>query len=357
MNKLEELLAHCDEEYRADILSAIEAHFAEGLAQGRSEEEIVAELGDPREIAGAAGESDGREGHGPGPEGDGFFNGSFSGTVTSFVNQTVNSFVKGILGTVQRGVDAASGVNWTRFVNRERSYTPVQNGEAVTAVVISGTSVDVTVEPGSEEEILFDYDPADGPEAMLTVEGSVLAISSAEEWRGLSGSLWLRLPARVRALTLDLTSGDTRVHGLALDALSFRTTSGDVDLRQIETGEMNFTAASGDLDASGLRRRDLSIRAASGDVSFEGCAEYGNINTASGDVEVVIRENTESIRVNTASGDVDLRVPESAGVLFRTVSGEVSTSRPRTRGPGGTCIGRDVPIRAEVTTVSGDLSV
>ena len=345
MNRLVELLAHCDEEYKADLLSAIEEHFAEGLAQGRSEEEIVAELGDPREIAGTAGESQRQD---PEPEKD-YAPDDFS--------QTVNGFVNRILETVQRSIHAAGGINWARFTSRERSYAPVRNGETVTAVVISGTSADVTVEPGTGEEILFDYDPANGPEAMLTVEGNVLAISSAEEWRGLSGSLWLRLPPRVRALTVDLTSGDVRVHGLALDELSFRTTSGDVDLRQIETGELEISAASGDLDAMGIRCRTLSVRAASGDVSFEGCAEYGKVTTASGDVELELRECPESIRVTTASGDAELRIPESAGVLFRTVSGEVSTSRSRTRGPGGTCIGRDVPIRVEVTTVSGDLSV
>ena len=174
---------------------------------------------------------------------------------------------------------------------------------------------------------------------------------------GLSGSLWLRLPSRVRLLTLDLTSGDARVEGLSLDSLTSRTTSGDVDIRNVEAGEVDISAASGDLDAMDILCRSVSVRAASGDVSLEGRAVYGKINTASGDVELRLRESPESVRVTTASGDVELRVPESAGTLFRTVSGETCTSRPHSHGPGGEYIGRDAPIRVEGTTVSGDLSV
>lgn len=357
MNQLAALLDHCDEEYKADILSAIEEHFSEGLAQGRSEEEIVAELGDPREIAGSSGESDWKAEPGPGPEGDGFSDGSFSQSVTGFVNHAVNGFVSRILETVQRSVSAVSEMSREQRVRREAALAPVQNGETVTSVIISGSSADVTVGPASGEEILFDYDPYDGPEAMLNIQGNVLAISSAEQWRGLSGNLQLLLPSRVRILTVNLSSGDTRGTGLTLESLSFHTASGDVILRDVVAEELNSVTASGDLEGQEIRCRRFSARAASGDISLEGGAEYGKVNTASGDVELELRASPENIRVSTVSGDVELRVPENTGVLFRTASGEACTSRPRSHGPGGVYIGRDAPVRVEVTTVSGDLDV
>ncbi len=60
MNRLVELLAHCDEEYRVDILSAIEEHFAEGLAQGGAKKRSSPSWGIPGRSPGPPGNSNRR---------------------------------------------------------------------------------------------------------------------------------------------------------------------------------------------------------------------------------------------------------------------------------------------------------
>ena len=52
MSKLENALAPLKAEERRDILADFEEHFANGLASGKTEEEVARELGDPLALAG-----------------------------------------------------------------------------------------------------------------------------------------------------------------------------------------------------------------------------------------------------------------------------------------------------------------
>ena len=48
LDRLNSLLREFDREYHQEIQDAVNAHFEEGLREGRSEEEIAAELGNPK---------------------------------------------------------------------------------------------------------------------------------------------------------------------------------------------------------------------------------------------------------------------------------------------------------------------
>ena len=51
INKLSSYLAGVPVEERQDVINDFEDHFKEGIAEGRTEEEIAESLGDPKALA------------------------------------------------------------------------------------------------------------------------------------------------------------------------------------------------------------------------------------------------------------------------------------------------------------------
>ena len=51
LDRLASLLREFDREYQQEIFEAVNAHFEEGLREGRTEEEIASDLGDPAAFA------------------------------------------------------------------------------------------------------------------------------------------------------------------------------------------------------------------------------------------------------------------------------------------------------------------
>lgn len=158
----------------------------------------------------------------------------------------------------------------------------------------------------------------------------------------------------VRRVEVSTASGDVTLR-LAdpAEAVQARTMSGDVRFYG-ETGEMSLTTMSGDVYAEGAASR-LTLRSTSGDVDFTGLLAEADLRTTSGDVTLKLQggENPRiRIRGTSTSGDVSLHLPAASREIdlsLRTVSGDKTL--------GDVQIVPGAPIRAELTTVSGDVEV
>lgn len=155
---------------------------------------------------------------------------------------------------------------------------------------------------------------------------------------------------RVHSASGDVEANDVRVNGPA----KLETASGDIELRNLDCGELTLVTASGDIEVDRGRATDASIRAASGDVRLDEveCDPELTVETASGDIELK-RCIARQTRLKSVSGDVELGLeplPCGYDIATNTVSGEC---RFDDACAGGGSDGEKPVIR--IQTVSGDI--
>ena len=155
-------------------------------------------------------------------------------------------------------------------------------------------------------------------------------------------------------LMLHAASGDIAIRDLALSGrLRLQTASGDIELRDVESDEASITTASGDIELDRGRTGVTEVRTASGDVRLveaEADPEL-QVESASGDIGLV-RCIARHARVKSVSGDVDLRLeplPCGYDLLANSVSGSIHFGDGLTDGNG------DPQPKLVVSTVSGDI--
>ena len=133
-------------------------------------------------------------------------------------------------------------------------------------------------------------------------------------------------------LTVSTVSGDTEVHGSALD------------------GEIS--SMSGDVTADGVFET-LEIKSTSGEAVFTGSVLELTISSISGDAEVTVENKTlRRINAKSTSGDVEINLPEGLTGIHAecsTVSGDCLS---RVSDAGSAAV---VQIRAK--SISGDVTV
>jgi DUF4097 and DUF4098 domain-containing protein YvlB len=151
------------------------------------------------------------------------------------------------------------------------------------------------------------------------------------------GTLTITVPDRIRLLSgtpLDLTVRLPRGSSCELKAAS-------ADIRcSGELGSLQARTASGDMAAE-LATGPVGVSTASGDVRLAAATDSVQVNTASGDTD--IGHAGGDVTVTSASGDLIIGQADGS-VNIRSASGDVRIERITTG-------------HAEVTTVSGDISV
>jgi len=157
---------------------------------------------------------------------------------------------------------------------------------------------------------------------------------------------------------LESTSGDIEI-GTALGPVLASTTSGDLNADAL--GRARLNTASGDVQVS-RARGPLSVTTSSGDVTVRLAEDSLTVATASGDVDVESRGGATWVRstsgtltvhatgraeVETASGDVELVLdPPVTTADVSTVTGDVSLR-----------LGGRVGGRLDLETTNGTLDV
>ncbi|MDE5589771.1 MAG: DUF4097 family beta strand repeat-containing protein, partial [Acetatifactor sp.] len=346
MEALQKKLECFNRELQQEIVEDYEQHFAEGIAAGKTEEEIVAELGSIEDMIQELSEEDLRQ----------------SGTET-------------------RGQKEDSEEN---VCAEEDSQSNIYSGE-YKAVVIDGAVGDVNIEQsdngqiyieyqnnGSKEYRFYQYEEdgvfyagirrdkgASAKEAKRAVKimlfGKTLNVdldnpldfgkTFAGVWNSSGGiTLNVRIPAEMPRLEVKTVSGDINVRNVTPEQLNINSTSGDIEIRHVTVDRLRLNATSGDItanricssdadvcvtsgdvelndadvgtfhlqtasgDFSGnyMRGNRMTVGTGSGDVEFDGCFERYSIRTGSGDVDLRAEAGAKEIRVVRGSGDGEL---------------------------------------------------
>lgn len=338
LKQVEEALKNTDAATRDEILDDFNQHFAAGMRQGKSEDEIIASLGDVSQFDDLAGLP----------------------KVNPQEDKVENSQKK-VTGKGQRGV------------------------------IIDARHADVTVRPSAD----------DTHHVRLIKDGNFVEnsyqlerIETADELRIkiVSPKAFFRIDERDLALEIELSdacktlrvetaSGDVDLGELNLDEIRVRTASGDMEIETLRStrvilnsasgdysiddlkGDLSIETASGDMEIDGHQGEALSITSVSGDLRYAGTARSVKITSVSGDGELEL-SNIENVKIDTVSGDFEIQLPRDiSGVKlnFSAMSGELDfdlmDKKGRYEGHGGSTLIGDGKINLSLNSVSGDFSV
>ncbi|MCM1191784.1 MAG: DUF4097 family beta strand repeat-containing protein [Butyrivibrio sp.] len=410
MEALQKKLECFNRELQQEIVEDYEQHFAEGIAAGKTEEELVAELGSIEDMIQELPEED-----------------LSRDDITVRVPGGPEVRISGGTGAGQpetaRGKEDRKDDACPEETCLRKTYPGEYKG-----IIIDGAVADVKVEHSDDGQIHVEYQNKGGKgyrfyqheedgvfytgvrqdkeasarEAKRAVKimlfgktlnvdmdncfsfGKSFSWSSSDEI-----SLNIRIPAGVPRLEIKTLSGDVRVSDVNPEQLSLNSTSGDIEIRhvttdrlklnttsgdvtgdQIYSGDMDMHTASGDVELNGgemgmlrlqtasgdfsgerMRGNSIAVVTGSGDADFNGCFERYNVRTGSGDVDLRAEPGAAEIRVGTGSGDVDLDLTalESTEITVSTGSGDAAIY-----GSGGV---RHQVTMGTTTVGSGDCKV
>jgi len=357
MEKLQERLESFGKELQEEILEDYSQHFAEGEKQGKSDEEIIQELGN----------------------------------IEDMVQEMIQDLPE---------ADATS-IQWEQEPEKVFTYS-----EMFKEVVLKGGVADVIVEQSEDDKLHVEYnnnknlssqmkyefcqrqengvyyaevkrredvedsDEDKGELIKLKLFGrTLISYGNASNFGGEnhnhSITLNVKLPKGMPKLNITVASGNIRTSGLTLEEFKAASASGDVNISGAELGSASIQTASGDVSVDGGKFQSGKFSTASGNVNVNNSQiEFGKFSTASGNINVKesiygtvkhttasgniqIKANAESCECGTASGNIKVKATNKLKqASLTTASGNIQFSMEDATG-----------VEATVKTISGNAKV
>lgn len=353
MELLKKNLEQFSKELQEEILEDYRQHFAEGENQGKTDEEIIRELGNIDEMIQGLSEVDG--------------------------------------GNTYEAEKAQP-------VEKEKSYQ--YSGEYKT-IELECDAADMKLE-ASEDGRIYVYYELDGSESYCRQfnfyrreEGDVLyaglkggdgkskhffGIDVNINWNGNktytsrfgnlgkgggSAVLKVRIPAKMPCLVFTSGGGRIYANGLDVSVVKGRTGSGDLSVNSLSAGSLEVHAGSGDMEFRNISAAAAELSTGSGDMTVERLdAEALKMSTGSGDLEVS-HIKVDAMEAATGSGDMELQEVTASACRFTTGSGDVQAQEVQAQVLGASTASGDVYLRnirtgienCQCQTASGDMEL
>ena len=296
MKMLEIQLGKFSQSTRQEILEDYENHFAEAISQGKSEEEIINELGDIQDMIDEIPDED-----------------------LSQENTPENSTYDGAEASSAAGEDSSGRRAISDCTDTYRK------------IMADCKAADVLVRTSADDKLYVQYEnynnsaktdnnanfyqyEKDGVFYVGMKKNETAARNVTIGFLGFhmdipnvrtyeSGKVIIDIPAGFKELEIVTGSGDAELSDVTGETLSVRTASGDIDMSRVKYQNINVSATSGDIELKDIAAEIFEIGATSGDAELENIsAKILKLSTSSGDVEArnIVAEQTE---VRTSSGD------------------------------------------------------
>lgn len=299
LRRLDRALAELPTGERQDIVRDYEEHFLEAGASGKREQDTVAALGDPSEIA--------------------------AQLIAQARNHDVDDSEEGwskLLGRVWKKVRG----DWLDAEPYLLERTIGERG--VRRIRIQGVTEDVYITPGS------------GPDINIRLEGTIslehsraLALETSIRGEELyievrrtksEGSIWqsvsfirslklsLAVPPSLSAdYQIQLTTGDIQLSELTSHSIRVKTTTGDVEIRHCQgSADLQIETTTGDTEILGSYG-STKIAATTGDVEVRGDSQELRIDLTTGDIHAQLQNLPRYTKLDTTTGDIKVQVVES----------------------------------------------
>lgn len=343
MERLREQLEKFGQELQQEILNDYGEHFAEGKAAGKTDEEIIKELGNiedmirelrtveaeavrEEEDRGAAGDAAGPAQ----PDGEGGAEQSGDTGRESCRAVVLKSGVADIVLT--QSEDERIHVDYHNDGSAEEQLKYEFYQHERDGVFYAGVRKNKNYNDGKQKSFSF------GP-TTITFRNT-FNIGARNE----NIELIARVPKTLTEVKLETSSGNIVIDRLALQKIKGTTASGDLKLSKAVLEKLEVITASGDisLEESTAERQELTT--ASGDIRIAGSKSCSaKLATASGDI-FCRNMISEKIDAATASGDIDLGA-DAGEYHLTTVSGDVILHTD------------SAPAKIDASAVSGDMTL
>ncbi len=379
MDKLSKALESFGSEIKDEIVSDYEEHFQDGLAGGKSEEQIISELGSVEDLVEELkGLSDGSADNVDEEAQREKFEQQAKKTFDD-ISKAFASFVGSMAAGITKGAgkigeelsggagDFAKSMSNAADVvaNKSKQFAkdiaesyrnargPVETEEQeyegeelitsvafsdITEVIAETDCADIVVEPSADGSVHFDcdYDATPGQKLGYKIDyhcedGKAYAIIKKKSatsgfFKKLLGpeTLYVKIPDRLERINLSSLSGDVDVSNVTVKRADLKTMSGDVVINAVNNKDVYASTMSGDVNAVNLSAVIAELKTISGDVEFSGDSENLSVSSTSGDLNVKA-ERTKVVRAVSVSGDINLELEGIDGYNAKvdTKSGDI----------------------------------
>ena len=413
MYNLFEALRPFDEDVRNEIISDYEEHFADGLACGKTEEQIVEELGSIDELIAELKDLKGKNKKGFDfdsmdiskaadnlVKGIAGLVGSFAGTVTkgaekmgeSFsggVDEFADSFAKGVTNAAEKvynkGSEFAKDISesYRATVNSDSDTTDATTDEAngssedASEIVIEGDCANIYVTASRDNVARINYANHGTANQQLAYafecyqKGNVLYGTAKRKSFGITNffktltsprsDLTVEVTSDFKAVTFKTASGEIKVTGVSAGKAVVGGVSGGIDINSCGFETLKINNISGHVTVDGVNSDEIVAETISGGINVAAATSFLRTVTTSGRINILTR-NADKIDAATVSGSIDMKLDGCSGISANvsSVSGRIdlacgesvvrgTKSGKFTLGNGSTTV--------KASTVSGSISV
>lgn len=345
-----------------EVMDEFNEHFTSGIQQGKTEQQLIDQLGDPKRI------------------------------IESYRNDALNRAEPYIepckpddtQKTTQRDEEPSKNQRSKGFGRSFSTYISIHErfkASDVLAIDVRTTDSEIKFTLGDEPEVRVDIEGTSGCDIYAELRNGKLQVVQEFHifrlfhWhsepdiritlpRVFEGSLDIETAAgevelpgfKGYSLKVKTVAGDLELGDLyATHSLAFHTVSGDIEVGKTMAESISIHSTAGDIEMGTLTSSRLNIETVSGDIEQKGHSVWEavemRVKTVSGDINVALNDYWKTLNFITISGDIDLMLPDDCKpfqIQLESVSGEV-------KNPFGTSPNADRLIKAK--TVSGDLHI
>ncbi len=347
MRKLRSALSGYSESVRDEIISDYEEHFEEGNRAGKSDEEIMRDLGDIDEMTANLDEEKETEDRDGGMKTTSSSSMVFSSSYSSVVIDTQDTDI-----SLEESSDSSVHVSLEEEKEGEHEYSFTEDG----------TTLRLRVDGAPEKRTIFSNVKAFSSLGFnLTAGRSTLRVSlpgNTEEVRVESKSGDISCSGLGNGiLSASSCSGDVECENIRSDDVTLRSMSGDVSLSSSSSRSVVLVSTSGDIEMKKCRSAKAELKSTSGDISFSGEAENIEGKTDSGDVDCTLGPDFSEGSLISASGDISVTADgASFTAKARTLSGRIRFMGNSVRGENTFRTGNGNGCLT-IESMSGDISI
>lgn len=353
MSELKQALSELDEETRKEMLEDYEEHFQIGLAEGKSEEAIINELGEISELVKELKHMDLSQ---PGK----------TAQNQSFEERKPETCISHELESNIKSDELKENSSQNTDGNEER---PVRK------LILRSKFANVELTKSQSDRLSLEHRNYGNErqqqcyEFRTWQEGDTVYGEVVRDSIGLLGFMntpnmviLAGIPDSFDEVEVRAMSGDTKARDLLCNALNIYSASGDIDTVKCSAGQINLDTKSGEISATYMKSACCTCNSASGDVQITDCeAERLTARTLSGDMEVR-GFHGNVLEAQSTSGDTKVSEINCGQVMASSISGDVNVSNTQGNMFKGSSKSGDISIEicmneADVNSISGDVQV
>jgi len=421
MKALSDALEEFEESVRKEIIEDYEDHFAAGAANGKTEEQVVAELGSIEELVNDLKDLSSGQGQNKASEHDAEkdleemakdivkgvanFLGTMAGTITKNAGKVTEnvfdnagsfaeSFAAGVDSAAEKVINksnefvkevansykAAAGTEEASADTAEETpvETPAEGSTMSCSSVVAETDCGDIIITASEDGMLHaNYENNGTVNQQLAYKfdfkekGDTFYVSVKKQpgnaffFKAMPSpeiKLYVSVPSNIKNVNARSMSGDISAENVVAESLELNTMSGDVSVNGVRIeGEYISNTMSGDVNATNIVALTAEVKSMSGDSRFQGTAKDIKVASTSGDTRVEA-EGVERITATSISGDVKVMLENAGGYTadVKSTSGDITLkfgSERHSDAKNAQYTLGDGSVQITATSVSGDVNI